>query len=242
VIDVNLKSATPILVIEGVVTNRVDSQFVKINRSVSFGEPSVFPQVQGARVTITDGTSGRVIQLRERRPGFYMARNFTGIPGTTYRLKVETEGQVYEASSRMPSSVNIDSIGISSGTFLGEEQKTVQILYTDPGSERNYYRFVLKVNGKPSKNIFTFDDNFNNGKSVTRDLFDFDLKAESGDRAEIEMQCVDPVIYRYWQGVDQNESRGGASTTPANPVSNLSNGALGYFSAHTRQNEVIVIP
>ena len=242
VIDVNLKNASPVIVIEGTVTNRADSQIVRIHRSVPFGEPNIFPEVTGAIVTILDNTSGRLMTLRERRPGFYMARNFTGRSGTTYKLRVEADGQVFTASSTMPDQVNIDSIGVSVSTFLGEEQKTVQLLYGDPPKVKNYYHFLLSINGKPSKNIFAFEDNFTDGRMVTRELFDFDLNAKSGDKAEIEMQCIDPVVFRYWQGLDQNENRGGASTTPANPVSNISNGALGYFSAYTRQNEAIIIP
>lgn len=242
VIDVDLKDASPVLVIEGVVTNRADSQFVKISRSVPFGEPNVFPGFSGANVTITNTTTGRVFVLPERSPGIYMTRNFIGRPDNTYSLRVEAAGKVYTATSRMPNQVGIDSLGVSVSTFLGEEQKTVQLLYTDPVKEKNYYRFVLKINGEASKDIFTYDDNFSNGRKVSRELFDFDLNAETGDRAEIEIQCIDPTVYRYWQGLDQNQNRGGASTTPANPVSNISNGALGYFSAHTKQNEVIIIP
>ncbi|MBC8054007.1 MAG: DUF4249 domain-containing protein [Sphingobacteriaceae bacterium] len=242
VIDVNLKNASPVLVIEGVITNRTDSQIVKINRSVPFGEPNVFPEVSGARVTVTEVATGRIVTIRERRPGYYMARNFTGRSGSAYILKVEVDGQTYTASSTMPGQVNIDSLGVSVSNFLGEEQKTVQLLFSDPGKERNYYRFLLKINGVASQNIYVYDDSFSNGRAVTRELFDFDLNANSGDKAEIEMQCIDPVIFRYWQGLDQNQNRGGASTAPANPVSNISNGALGYFSAHTRQTELIVIP
>jgi hypothetical protein len=101
---------------------------------------------------------------------------------------------------------------------------------------------VLSVNGKQSKQFFLFDDNFSDGKRVNQDLFDFDIDLVQGDVADVELQCLDSLVYRYWQGLDQNQNRGGASTTPANPVSNISNGALGYFSAHTRQNKLALIP
>ena len=241
VIDIGLKSSDALIVIEGVVTNRTDSQIVRINRSVPFGDLNNFPDVSGAIVTITDN-SGRVVTLRERRPGFYMARNFTGNSGRTYNLKVVVEGKEYTATSTMPTQVSMDSLGVTVGTFFGKESKTVQISFADPAAIKNYYRFTLNINGKPSKNIFVYEDNFSNGKKVTRELFDFDLNTKTGDVAEIEMQCIDQNIYRYWQGLDQNENRGGASTTPANPVSNINNGALGYFSVHTRQNEKIIIP
>lgn len=241
VIDVNLKNASPVIVIEGVVTNRVDSQYVQIRRTASFDQPNVFPEVSGAVVTISDGT-GRVVMLREKRPGYYVVHNFTGRSGRTYSLKVLVDGNEYTAQSTMPNQVNIDSIGISVTSFFDEERKIVQLIYKDPAKVKNYYRYKLKINGKSSDNIFAFDDSFTDGRTVNRELFDFDLSSKSGDKAEIEMQCIDASVFRYWQGVDQNQSRGGASTTPANPISNISNGALGYFSAHTVQNEDIIIP
>jgi len=241
VIDVNLNNASSVVVIEGVVTNRADSQYVQIHRTVNFDEPNTFPAVTGAIVTIADN-NGRVVTLKERRPGFYMTHNFVGRSGNTYSLKVVANGKEYTARSTMPEQVNIDSMGVSVTTFFGEEHKTLQLIYNDPAGVKNYYRFKLKINGVSSDNIFAFDDNFNDGRAVNRELFDLDLDAKSGDRAEIEMQCIDAAVFRYWQGLDQNQNRGGASTTPANPVSNISNGALGYFSAHTVQNEEIIIP
>jgi hypothetical protein len=50
------------------------------------------------------------------------------------------------------------------------------------------------------------------------------------------MNCVDKNVYDYFftlSGVTGNN--GFQTATPANPVSNISNGALGYFSAHTTQ-------
>jgi hypothetical protein len=142
----------------------------------------------------------------------------------------------------MPNQVNLDSLGVSVNRFFGEERRSINVFLNDPPLTKNYYRFLLAVNGKPSENIFVFDDYFNDGKTVIRELLDFDLAPQPGDRIDVQMQCIDAFMFKYWQGIDQNESRGGATTTPANPVSNISNGALGYFSAHTKQEESVFIP
>ena len=241
VIDVDIKNATPVIVIEGVVTNRADSQVVKISRSTLFGQPNVFPAVRGAVVSITeDGI--RKANLLESRPGVYVIRNIRGTPGHTYTLKVEVDGKTYTASSTMPGQVLIDTVALNSTNLLGNIRRTISLDYQDPPGIKNYYRCILKVNGIPSKQYFLFDDNFTDGKRINQELFDFDLDIQKGDVTNIELHCVDPIVYRYWQGLDQNQNRGGASTTPANPVSNISDGALGYFSAHTRQNKVVLIP
>ncbi|WP_207425556.1 DUF4249 domain-containing protein [Pedobacter sp. SYSU D00535] len=241
VIDVDLNSAGYQYVVEGTVVNQADSQVVKISRSVAVSDASVFPAVSGATVTVTDDQGGQ-FAFRERRPGVYSSRRLRGTPGRTYTLNVQVEGNVFTASSRMPAQVAIDSIGVSMTSFFDEEQKTVQLLFSDPPNRANYYRYVLGVNGKKSRNIFAYNDEFTDGRKVNRELFDFDLNLKTGDIAHVEMHCIDAVLYRYWQGLDQNENRGGASTTPANPVTNIKGGALGYFSAHTVQRESVVIP
>jgi hypothetical protein len=241
VIDVDIKDAAPAIVIEGILTNRADSQVVRISRSALFGQTNVFPAVRGAVVSITeDGI--RKVTLRENTPGVYIIRNVRGTPGHIYTLNVEAEGKTYTATSTMPNQVRLDTIGLNSSNFFGKIRKSLSIEYQDPAQVKNYYRCLLSVNGKPSKQFFLFDDNFTDGKRVSQDLFDFDVELQQGDIVDVELHCIDPIIYRYWQGLDQNQNRGGASTTPANPVSNMSNGALGYFSAHTKQSKVVLIP
>lgn len=241
VIDLDLNTADTKLVIEANITNTTDSQFVKISRSVPFDQSNNFPPVSGAAVHFAD-ERGRVFPLEEKEPGLYFVSRLTGRPGITYYLRVLVDDKEYTASSKMPEQIYIDSLGITVNTFFDEEQKVVQVIYSDRPEVKNYYRFLLKINNFPTKSYFVFDDNFTDGRSVVRDLFDFDLEPQSGDVATIEMQCIDPVMFRYWLGLSQNESRGGASTIPANPVSNISNGALGYFSAHTSQLEDLDIP
>ena len=50
-------------------------------------------------------------------------------------------------------------------------------------------------------------------------------------------------IHSYYNAVIQisGDDGGGAGVTPANPPSNLSNGALGYFSAHTTTVSSLII-
>ncbi len=241
VIEVDIRDAKPALVIEASITNQTDSQVVRLSRSVPFGEVNGFNSVSDALVRVTD-ENGLVYTFRERSPGIYSNRRLTGVPGTRYLLEVELDGQEYSAVSTMPQQVQVDSVGISVTTIFDRDQKSVQLLFTDPPGKKNYYRYRLEINDQRSRNMFPFNDDFTDGRRVTRELFDLDLDAKTGDTARVEMQCIDAAMYRYFQGVDQNENRGGASTTPANPLSNISNGALGYFSAHTVQREVIIIP
>jgi len=241
VIDIDVKDSDPSLVIEGVISNRTDTQFVKITSSVPVGESSNFSGVSGAVVTVKD-QDGIVYTFRERAPGIYSARRLRGIPGRTYALKVVYDGKEYNATSSMPAQVTIDSIGFQSTTIFNTSRTSLELMFRDPPGIKNYYRFVLSINNIKTNSIFVYNDDFTDGNQVKRDLFDVDIDLKKGDRVTVEMQCIDPFIYRYWFGLDQNRNRGGASVTPANPVSNISNGALGYFSAQTQQTEMLLVP
>lgn len=239
VIQIDFNNAGQQLVIEGNVTNGGNTQTVKISKSVAITDASNFPAVSGATVTIT--SNGNIYPLKEASPGNYITTGLRGQANRTYQLNINYNGQVYTATSTMPIPVKLDSLGIETTSFVGKEFRSVTVTYTDPAAETNYYRFLLTVNNTPSTNYFIYTDQLTNGRNVNRNLLDNDLNLEKGDIVVIEMQCIDRNIYQYWNGLSQNQNRGGASTTPANPVSNISNGALGYFSAHTIQKVQLTV-
>lgn len=236
VINIKLNDPEAVLVIEGNVINNTSTQTVKVSKTVSISDSSKFKAVSGAQVTITD-SDNKVFILREQLqyPGIYVTANLRGKPLQTYSLKVISGGKEYTGASVMPMPVSLDSLGISTVYFRDEKRQLIEALYKDPPLVPNYYRFVLSLNNVRLKGIYTYSDVFNDGKGVTAELGDLDLEIKSNDVVRVEMQCIDKQTYRYFEGIYQNKNRGGASTTPANPVSNISNGALGYFSAHTVQ-------
>jgi len=121
--------------------------------------------------------------------------------------------------------------------------KTVSVYYHDPPEAENQYRFILYVNGVQVKKVFASDDEFTNGRLVNTTLYQNDIKINTGDKVGVEMQCVDKKVFTYWYSLSQQGGNGFAnSATPSNPTSNISNGALGYFSAHTVQHASVTVP
>lgn len=238
VIQVDIDEAPNQLVIEGVITEGRVTQVVKLSRSVPVTETSSFPAVQGAAVKVTDSFNNSFI-LTETQPGTYTT-TFRGRIDRTYSLTVQTEGRIYTARSKMPDSVMIDSLSIKEFTFGGDVSKQVQVHYRDPLFDTNYYRFVLFINGKQANSIFAENDRFNDGNFVKSLLFhddDTDGALKSGDTVTVIMQCIDPFVFTYWYSLTQQSMRGpGGGTAPGNPPSNISNGALGYFSAQTQSS------
>jgi hypothetical protein len=248
VIDIELKDADQVLVIEGNVSNTETTHFVSISKTVPFSSNSTDNPQSGAIVKILEeivsGSNNSGVTVKAERaftevsPGLYQINNYRASPGRKYILTVELENKSYQASSIMPAPISIDSIGTVTDSFFGEDQKTVSVVFQDPPNEKNYYRYLLTVNGKLITDVFAYNDKFNDGKTVQRNLYNEDLDLFRDDTVWVEQQCVDEAVYNYFNGIQSNNP---GSAAPANPISNFSNGALGYFSAYgvTRASTVI---
>jgi hypothetical protein len=237
IIDLNLKDAEQQIIIEGNFTNQHGAQVVRISRSLPVSEPNKFPAVSGAVVNVTDNR-GNVYDFAESTPGTYTFFNATGKPGRTYTLNVNVGGQTYTASSTMPQPVKLDSLTASQETFGKDKRTIVAVNYSDPIKVSNYYLFRMEVNGVKVERIFSDSDFFTDGRAVKKDLFLTDndnVKIKEGDNVSVEMQCIDLPMFTYWRSLEQQYASGNPNdvTTPSNPLNNLSNHALGYFSAHT---------
>lgn len=242
VINIDLESNDPLIMIEGVVTDDPTiPNTVKITKSVNFSESNDFPTVSGADVSIIDDLGNAVI-LSETSPGIYQNSSLIGIPGRTYYLTVYAEGKTYTSVSKMPQKVNLDTISIGEGMGPGTEGlKSITPVYTDPVGRGNYYRFKLKKNSEISSSILLADDQAVDGATNNNSLFDQDLEFKVGDTAVVSMMCIDKPVHLYFYSLNQNGSGPGASATPANPVTNIEGATLGYFSAQTIQTKQVVI-
>lgn len=239
VIDLKLNNASPQIVIEGGVTNQSAVHTIKISQSVPFTNSNQFPTVSGAIVTINDDR-GNVYSLTETSPGTYSTIRFTGRANYKYTLTVILNGQTYTATSVMPPTVRFDDLSYKD-SFFDKNKKLVTIHYQDPGAIANQYYYIMFINNVQIKNtILVNNDSFTNGRYVDDDLFQNDNDILVGQTVTVEAQCIDNNIYTYLFSL-REQLTGGPAPTPSNPPSNISNNALGYFSAHTVQRLSILI-
>lgn len=240
VIDIQINPGSTLIVIEGNVVNVAGAQTVSISKTVPYNDANVYPAVSGANVTIT--TNNVTYTLKETQPGQYSVSNMRVKTGQEYLLIVKSDDKVYTSNSLMPVPVLLDSIGITTLAIGNKSVKTVSTFYHDPPGSVNQYRFVMYVNGVQVKQIFTLSDELTNGRIVNTMLYQDDIVLKTGDRVDVEMQCIDINVYNYWYTLSQQGGNGPTnSATPSNPISNLTNGALGYFSAHTTQKKSITV-
>jgi hypothetical protein len=233
VIDVNLNDADPQIVIEGNVLSTPGPYYVQISKTVNYSANNQFPAVTGATVIIRDITVGQSDTLTELPQGRYATKKLNGIEGRTYQLQVITAGKVYSANSKMPAAAQLDSVSFEKISRPGSKTDWYAVInYQDPLGTSNYYLFTLFVNGRKINNTFAYDDRFSDGRYVSRTLRTDSAYINPGDSVRVVMQHMGKEGFDYYSSFSQVTGNGALQTiSPANPNSNLSGGALGYFIA-----------
>jgi hypothetical protein len=244
IVDLDYKGNQSKVVIEGNITNEAGPYFVKITKSISLAETGAYPTIDNATVTIGDD-DGNNESLIPQGNGVYQTTTLTGAEGRTYTLTVALEDQIYTAQSTMPLQVPFDSIKVDEVTLGGDIEYNIIPVYEDPVEKGNNYRFVLSVNNTLVKQHLVLNDDVRNGlvNTLKLEINDDDLELKPEDFISIELQCIDKKVSLYYTTLAQIANNGpGGGTTPNNPPNNISNGALGLFSAHTVETKSVVIP
>ena len=239
IIDLDLEEHQQKIVIEAHVGTETGDNQVIITRSKSFNDPQPIMPISGALVTITNLTDGQVYQLTDYS-GVYNNDILAAIEQNTYKLTVELEGKVYTAQSTVPKNVALSSFtqngSVDDNTFGFSDLANLVPKYTDPGDRKNFYQFIIYRNDSLQQDILLRDDVVYNGLEVSSEIF---VEARKNDTITIDFQSIDEPVYRFLFGFAKNVTQ--TSGTPANPVSNISNGALGYFKAHTSNFEQLIV-
>jgi hypothetical protein len=240
IVTLDLNNTSPQLVIQGEVTDSAGPYTVMINQTVDFYADNNFPTVSAAVVKISDD-KGVTDSLIETAPGIYRTRALKGKAGNTYNLSVFVQNKTYTASSTMPAPVILDSVSFLSNSAFGTKRTSAVVNFQDPAGVSNYYQFIENINGKQyTKSFFIFEDRLSDGKYITTTLRTDSTYFKTGDQLEIKMYCIDKNIFAYFNQLNQSSGGNNTAASPANPSSNISSGAYGYFSAHTTQSKKVI--
>jgi len=242
VINLNLRTAPPKYIIEGNVTNLPGPYQVTISQTAAVNSTVPFNGVSQAKVTINDN-AGNTETLQETQPGIYQTNTLQGVEGRTYQLTITIGQKTFTATSILPHQVNLDSLYTEQVYNFSKMVIAVVPLFTDPAGKGNNYRFNQTINGNLDKTLYGETDDFTDGKQSTWSLLrpDPDSTLHTGDRVDVEIQCIDRPNYDYWFSVDQASTGSSDGSQPGNPKTNIVGGALGYFSAHTSQTKTLIV-
>lgn len=236
-INMDLNSSDPKIVIVGAISNVPGEYTVKLTRTVNFDEANEFPAVSDALVRISDGT-GNIETLSETSPGVYSMNTTRGIPGRTYTLEVTANGEIYKAISKMPLPVNIDTVTIEDGEQSFQE---AAVRFHDPPGIENYYRLTQLASERIRFSGIVDDDRLQDGSNIT--IFIPAIPSRGSDSLTVLLQSIDKNVYEYLRMLNELEQEDvlGQTALSANPTSNFSNGAVGYFSAYSQTSKTIRI-
>lgn len=124
-IDLDLDTTTPLIVVDGEVTNSVTlGSSVKLSYTNKVKSDNSLVPLVGATVTIQED-NGTVYSLPETASGIYRNPSLVGSTGKTYHLKVVANGITLTSSSTMPVMVNLDSLVVEDFPFFDKTVKVV---------------------------------------------------------------------------------------------------------------------
>ena len=184
VIDLELDSVEPRLVIDAALERRINSDGVVIefNQVLLSLTTDVFDSipnpVNNAQVSITNLSNGNVFRMQSGNPGefsiwpggfpigFPQNGRFEVQNDVEYKLTVVYENETYEATEILNPSTPIDNILQFEDTnaFKEPEDVAFKIVYTDIPGEGNFYTFNIN-----NANFITVEDTF----IIDGEQFDF---------------------------------------------------------------------
>jgi hypothetical protein len=243
VIDVDLNVSEPVVVIEGNLSWKHTSLKVKISTTGSYFDSGGSEPVEGAAVFL-ETAAGVRMEVKDEGEDNYRLDRVPLKGGSPYKLIAEVDGYEYSAVSVLNPSVKIDSL---SGEFYKEARFfdggfRIQLFFMDPAGQKNYYRVKVYKNGalfNSADDLIVFDDGVLDGKSVQVRLRGQTFAA--GDTARVELLSICKNAWEYFNTLREMASLNPGSPSPANPVTNFTNGALGYFSAWSHSSKVAFI-
>jgi hypothetical protein len=239
VVKLDLKNAASGVVVQGNITNQPGPYSIELNSTINYYDSNTFPAVSGATVNLNDN-AGNAETLTEISPGIYQASSIQGTIGRTYYLKINASGKEYLSNSTMANSVPIDTV-----IFLKSRNNTYRLtcVFSDPTGISNYYMVQLSSKDTAAinnKNVRVASDKLTDGQQMA---ITYRSNLLLNDTVKVNLQSIDKSTFDFYNTLQnaQGEINPFLSSPPANPISNISNGGLGYFSAYSVATKTAVV-
>jgi hypothetical protein len=240
VVDVDLETAPPKLVIEAAINWEKGSsgkqQVIRLSTTTGYFESQI-PSVSNAVVFIKNSKNQKFNFTEFNKSGRYMCNDFIPELNEEYTLTVISKGNTYTASETLKSVAPITRIEQKNdGGFTGKDIE-IKAYFTDPGDEDNFYLFKYVYSNKITSNYYVSEDKFYQGNEIFSSAIDEDLKA--GDEVEVTHFGISKQYYNYMNilvSIAGSSVGGPFQSPPATVKGNIinttdkNNYPLGYFS------------
>ncbi|MCC6817274.1 MAG: DUF4249 domain-containing protein [Bacteroidia bacterium] len=239
-IDLDLGVPVEQLVIDAVINQTTDTQYIRITKSISFLDNGNYTGVQVDTVGIVDTSNNAFHVFNYKGDGWYY---FVPLPNTfeigkTYQLLIRDGANTYFSESKLNAPTVIDSFTNSyedPGKFGGPKGNYVTLWAKDKPGVGDFYWFKLYRNDSlqmkasditiAAENTFTSDGE-GDGDG---DLFIVPIREsftkrpyKSGETARIEILSITPEMFIYLNLVTtQLNNQGLFAVPPSNIPSNI---------------------
>ncbi|WP_340203244.1 DUF4249 family protein [Ascidiimonas sp. W6] len=253
VIDVEVTSEEPRLIIDALIRVDPNEEFtkvvVKVSQTSSFFEsttPVTLEQISLSNLdfprdtidpdTLNEESPGSGIYTKTFETSFLTAGELV--------LMIEYEGEIFVARTSYVRTNNFNSIEQGDGNLFGDEETEIVVNFKDIPEEDNFYLFDFDF-----AEYLVTEDTFYQGQDFGFSYF-YDEKLDSGQELSISIMGVEESFYNYMdQLIEQSGDDFGPFATPAatvrgnfingteidgedvlDSVENPNNFALGYFA------------
>lgn len=256
-IQLGINQSSSTLVIEGLITNMPGKQYIKISRTAGFYGGGATEKITTAIVKVTDDNGKEILfhhnpLTDSKKKGYYFdTENFVGEIGREYSLLVIADGKTYEAQDKLMPITNIDSLSSRINEHEQSNPKITGQFYEvlaymkEPQETKDYYLFrYYRNNNFHSYNLSSdiyFSDDVGVGENI--DGLASPVYFKEGDTARLELHSLSRTAYLFYNDLSNllNNDGGMISSPPANPRSNLTNGALGFFRASAVSSATLTV-
>ncbi len=244
VIDIELNSAKPALVAEGII-EKDSLSWLRLSYTTDYFNSSESTWVADARVVLHDD-AGNSETLKYSGNGLYKGTRLKGKPNREYEMSFILKETTYSASSILYPPSLFYEMKFEKSAFKqpGEDKQlyTISLKFSDDPDTDNFYNIEFLVNGEPDSEGYTLitDKYFATGDII---LFSPRWKFfEKDDVVKVIINSIDEKEYTFLSQLNDLSGTGmGGSSTPYNPVSNFGSSVLGYFRAGSSVSHVKVV-
>lgn len=169
--------------------------------------------IKWAKVTISDGEQEVILTGKSSEsyfpPYIYTTGRMRGVAGREYKLTVEYKDYFAEAVTRIPQKVMLDSV-VAKQCNGSDSLFYIKAHFTDPSSEKNYYKFFTKVAHRDSfylsPTLSTLDDAEFTSDTISTTIYcgntlldeEKQTYFKAGDEVFLKFAQIDSVAFGFW--------------------------------------------
>lgn len=244
VVDINLDTAPPKLVVEAFINwekgTTGNQQIIKLTTTGSFYANSV-PVVSGATITVTNSSNVVFNFIEIPATGKYECTNFVPTINETYTLLVVYNGETFTATETLKPVTPITSITQDANGGISGNKIQLKANFQDPIATEDFYLFNFTYPNIIKPDFYTADDLFFNGNNFFSVLqqTNNETDLEAGNVINVTHYGVSKNHYNYLAKLLSISGNNGGSPFQSPPATvrgniinqtNFNNYALGFFN------------